>query len=71
MSATDHNQQRLVAAAEEPEPGTTPKPAPAAESAETGEPDVAAQEEPATKPTVLVTVSNFVCAALGYATSVR
>ncbi len=61
MSATDHNQ--------EPEAGTIPTPA--AENGGTDEPDVAAQQETATKRSVLVTVSNFVCAALAYATSVR
>jgi hypothetical protein len=71
MSASKHKQERPIAEVEEPEPGGERKPDPVAEGAETNEPDSAAEQEPATKRNVLVTISDCVCAALGCATSVR
>jgi hypothetical protein len=69
MSASDDNQQRPIA--EEPEPGAAPEPAAPTEGAETNEADLAKGQESAAKRTVLVTVSDCVCAALACATSVR
>jgi hypothetical protein len=68
MSTSDDNPQRPIA--QEPEPGAAPEPGPASEGAETKEPD-STVEEAAAKRTVLVTVSDCVCAALACATSVR
>lgn len=71
MSALNDNQQKPIAPAEEAEPGAAHTPDPAAGGAETDEPDLPAAQEPTAKRSVLVTVSDFVCAALACATSVR
>jgi hypothetical protein len=69
MSPSDNNQERPIA--QEPEPGAALEPAAPAEAVETNEPDLATGQESAAKRTVLVTVSDCVCAALACATSVR
>ncbi len=67
MSPSDDIQRKPIAETD----GATPKPNIAADGAATEQPDVAAGQEPAAKRSVLVTVSDCVCAALACATSVR
>ncbi len=68
---SDDIQRKPFAETDEPQPGAGPEPDAAADGAATDAPDVAAAQEPAAKRSVLVTVSDCVCAALASATSVR